>query len=153
MTLPTREEFQLRHMIPVTCNTAPVAEADLICPICLSKCDIEERKGIQPPNELAVRLDCGHIVGEVCMRQWIGTRSPSGMFPNTCVKCRAKLYDNGGRDAREERLYVQQLSEQYGGGFDIDGLIGMARRRAGYLNRRGRNRQDGHQEPNDRFRR
>lgn len=93
-------------------NVSSLAEDDKLCEICFLcfdewRWDDEERQisnkageesepfqvlvDMMPENP--VKLSCGHIFGELCLRTWLLQIIPKG-GPPTCPKCRAKLSES-----------------------------------------------------------
>lgn len=89
-------------------DVSSLAKADKLCDICFlcfGEWRWEDRRpanagdsepfkvrvNMMPEN--AVRLSCGHLFGELCLRTWM-MRNRKG--PLTCPKCRAKLGIVGG---------------------------------------------------------
>lgn len=56
-----------------------VTEKD--CPICLSE------YGTGSPNDVPVKLPCGHILGADCMHTWLNSGK------NTCPQCRHQVFN------------------------------------------------------------
>lgn len=94
-------------------NVSSLAEDDKLCEICFLcfdewRWDDEERQIsnkaggvdsepfqvlVEMMPENPVKLYCGHIFGELCLRTWLMQIIPKG-GPPTCPKCRAKLSES-----------------------------------------------------------
>ena len=74
-------------------NIETLATDDRNCGICrveysLSSSDIGDQ---EDPPEKPVRLACGHVFGELCLKEWLSP-APQGGNSNSCPTCRQQLF-------------------------------------------------------------
>jgi len=85
--LPTRDLFLQTSLEPTDAADLPDDEQD--CFICTVPYR-DSREVFPAQREQAVRLPCGHVVGEHCIRQWIDPKR--GSRKNTCPLDRQELF-------------------------------------------------------------
>ena len=78
-----------------------------ICGICrVDYSPSSENRHPEDPVEQPVRLPCGHVFGQLCLREWLSP-APQGSHNNTCPTCRFRLSE------REHSPSVYPVMEEH----------------------------------------
>lgn len=84
---------------------------DKICGICRVEYSFSspDSGDQEDPPEKPIRLACGHVFGQLCLKQWLGP-APQGGNNNSCPTCRHQLFD---ARPSENNLFFEQFQWQF----------------------------------------